>query len=93
MKDLEILNRASAFIVKTKDREFAKKCKYHVITASHVAAPWRWPKYYPDEWIQFINESHTHYTMELSKIYFSSKNYLKKRLMLYVPKDTKMGYF
>jgi hypothetical protein len=39
--------------------------KYHVVTASHVVAPWLWPKYYPDEWLQHVNESHTHYTVEL----------------------------
>jgi hypothetical protein len=35
------------------------------LTASHVVAPWRFPKYYPDEWLQFVNEKHTHYTVEL----------------------------
>ena len=39
--------------------------KYHLVTASHVVAPWMWPKYYPDEWLQYVNQSHTHYTVEL----------------------------
>lgn len=38
---------------------------YHVITSSHVVSPWKWPKYYPDEWLQFVNEQHTHYTLEI----------------------------
>jgi len=39
--------------------------RYHVVTASHVVAPWLWPKYYPDEWLRYVNQSHTHYTLEL----------------------------
>jgi len=39
--------------------------RYHIVTASHVVAPWLWPKYYPDEWLQHVNQSHTHYTVEL----------------------------
>ena len=39
--------------------------QYHVVTASHVVAPWKWPKYYPDEWLQYVNQAHTHYTIEL----------------------------
>jgi len=63
MRDMEILCRASAFLVRSKDPQF--KHRYHVLTASHVVAPWRFPKYYPDEWLQFVNEKHTHYTVEL----------------------------
>ena len=39
--------------------------EYHILTASHVVSPWRWPKYYPDEWLQYVSEKHTHYTVEL----------------------------
>ena len=41
------------------------KHKFHVCTVSHAAAPWRWNKLYPDEWLQYVNEKHTHYTVEL----------------------------
>lgn len=50
MKDFEILNRASAFLVSSRsdkgvdlgiENQFRK---IHVLTASHVAAPWKWPK-------------------------------------------------
>ena len=63
MKDMEILCRGSAFLVRSQSSSF--RHKYHVLTASHVVAPWRFPKYYPDEWLQFVNEKHTHYTVEL----------------------------
>eukprot|EP00605_Chrysophyceae_sp_TOSAG23-4_P002161 GSChrysophyteH1.ASY1.ANO1.2389.1 assembled CDS len=59
MTEFEVLSRASAFLIQS----FVPK--YHVVTASHVVAPWLWPKYYPDEWLQHVNESHTHYTVEL----------------------------
>lgn len=39
--------------------------KYHLVTASHVVAPWLWPKYYPDEWLRYVDQRHTHYTVEL----------------------------
>lgn len=63
MVDLEILNRASAIIVPAKSPKFHSK--YHIITCSHVAAPWKWPKYYPEEWLSAVNETHTHYTVEI----------------------------
>ena len=101
MKDLEILNRASAFLVKansnninsnnsSRSHDFAHKpitamtsndkhngtareirysplsaSKYHIITSSHVVAPWKYPKYYTQDFIKYINETHTHYTIEL----------------------------
>lgn len=38
-----------------------------MLTSSHVVAPWKWPKYYASEWhwLAGVNESHTHYTVEL----------------------------
>lgn len=81
MKDFEILNRASAFLVrasgsgnrarsKVTGREFVDRApfpapKVHLVTSSHVVAPWRWPKYYADEWLQQVNERHTMYTAEM----------------------------
>jgi hypothetical protein len=74
MKDFEILSRASAFLVKSpkknglefkNDKGDIEKKNIHVLTASHVASPWKWPKYYPDEWLQHVNEKHTHYSVEL----------------------------
>jgi hypothetical protein len=39
--------------------------KFHVVTASHVVSPWLWPKYYPEQWLQYVDARHTHYTVEL----------------------------
>lgn len=38
--------------------------KYHVLTVSHAAAPFRWPKLYPDDWLQSVSEKNVIYTME-----------------------------
>ena len=38
---------------------------HHVVTSSHVVSPWKWPRYYPDEWLQFVTAAHTHYTLEI----------------------------
>ena len=36
-----------------------------MLTSSHVVAPWKWSKYYPEDWLRNVNEKHTHYTVEL----------------------------
>jgi hypothetical protein len=28
-------------------------------------APWRWPKLYTEDYLQHVNEKHTHYTIEM----------------------------
>ena len=38
---------------------------HHIVTSSHVVSPWKWPRYYPEEWLQFVTEEHTHYTLEI----------------------------
>lgn len=63
MKDLDILNRGSAFIVPARSKDFQHR--YHVITASHIVAPWRWNKLYTDEFLSFITEKNTHNTIDL----------------------------
>ena len=63
MKDMEILSRATAFIVKSSSSSY--KNRLHVLTASHNVAPWKFPKMYPEEWLQFIDEKNTHYTIEV----------------------------
>lgn len=76
MKDVEILCRSSAFILKTMS-PFSSPIaplhhpQYHIITVSHGVAPWRWPRQYQmDEngshaWLRHLNENHTYYTLEL----------------------------
>jgi hypothetical protein len=63
MKDLEILNRGSAFLVSARSKSFHHK--YHLITASHVAAPYKWRNLYADEFLNFISSKSTHHTTEL----------------------------
>ena len=65
MKDMDILCRSSAFIVPVQNKEIFSEKSFHVVTCSHVVAPWKWPNYYPAEWLQAVNESHTYYTVEL----------------------------
>ena len=38
--------------------------KYHVLTAAHAVAPWKFPKLYPHEWLRFVNQDHTIFTAE-----------------------------
>ena len=53
---------SSAFIVKSNLKEGPG---YHVLTTSHNLAPWRFPKYYPDKFLEYVNEKHIHYTLEV----------------------------
>lgn len=63
MIDHEILCRASAFFIGSKSSKYPNKI--HLLTASHVVAPWRFPKYYRDEWLTHVNHNHTSYTLEI----------------------------
>jgi len=64
MKSLEILNRGSAFIVPNPNRKSIKN-QLAIVSCSHVIAPWKWPAYYPNEWLKHVNESHVNYSLEI----------------------------
>lgn len=36
-----------------------------MLTTSHNLAPWRFPKYYPEKFLEYVNEKHIHYTLEV----------------------------
>lgn len=62
MKDYEVLIRSSAFVVKSN---LSEGPGYHIVTSSHNLAPWRFPKYYSDPFLEYVNEGHIHYTLEV----------------------------
>jgi hypothetical protein len=39
--------------------------KVHIITSSHVIAPYLWKDYYPHEWLNVVDETHCKYTVEV----------------------------
>ena len=53
MQRFEILARASAFPVTQQNGELA------FVTSAHACCPWRFPNYYADDWLQFVDERHT----------------------------------
>ena len=59
MQRFEILARASAFPVVQQDGELA------FVTSAHTCCPWKFPNYYADDWLQFVDERHTRYTVEI----------------------------
>lgn len=59
MTQYEVLSQASTFCVRRPG-----KSKPWFLTSSHVVAPWLWPNYYPQEWVQFVEPKHTRYTVE-----------------------------
>jgi hypothetical protein len=36
-----------------------------LLTAAHAAAPWKYPKLYPEPWLEPINENHTHFSADV----------------------------
>lgn len=62
MTDYEVLIRSSAFVVKSS---LPDGPGYHVVTSSHNLAPWRFPRYYPEPFLEYVNEGHIHYTLEV----------------------------
>jgi hypothetical protein len=65
MKQMEILCRGSAFLIPVKDKSNKLGKSFHLVTCSHIVAPWKWRNYYPQDWVQAVNQSHTYYTAEL----------------------------
>jgi hypothetical protein len=62
----EMLCRGTAFSVKSDTG------RAHLMTCSHIVAPWRWPKLYPLPWLKFVNEKHTLIVLHLTEVGKSS---------------------
>lgn len=60
MEKFEILSQATAVCVRIPDTD-----DFRFLTSAHVAQPWRWPQYYPHDWIQFIHDEHTQYSLDI----------------------------
>ena len=54
MERLEILSRGSAF----------RLASGGVVASAHVLAPWRFPNYFPEEWVKSVRPEHTRYFLE-----------------------------
>ena len=39
--------------------------RVHVVASSHVLAPWRWPKYYGQDWLRVVTPEHVRYSLEV----------------------------
>jgi len=63
MREMEILCRSSAFVVPSLNKKFGKS--FHIVTCSHVASPWLWPKYYNQDWLKAVDHRHVFYTVEV----------------------------
>jgi len=44
------------------------KPSLHVLTCAHVACPWLFPAYYPEEWLQHVDEGFVKHTIELRQV-------------------------
>mmetsp|Transcript_70561 Transcript_70561/g.138717 ORF Transcript_70561/g.138717 Transcript_70561/m.138717 type:complete len:280 (-) Transcript_70561:261-1100(-) len=60
MERYECLSHATAVCVALSDRK-----PLRFLTSAHVAQPWMWPHYYPQDWIRYIRDEHTRYTLDV----------------------------
>jgi hypothetical protein len=90
MERYEVLSRASTFPVRMR-RPNASGNSLHFVTSAHVVAPWRYRKYYPDEWLDFVDERSTAYTLHLrdgaGETLPSCEHALKRRVFLHPTLD------
>ncbi|RHY07033.1 hypothetical protein DYB25_000613 [Aphanomyces astaci] len=56
--------RGSAMLVH-RTRAKRNPSLLHVLTCAHVACPWRYPAYYPHEWLQHVDEGFVKHTLAL----------------------------
>lgn len=63
MDKFEILSRGTAFAVEQQEQQ-----QLALLTSSHIVAPWRWPQYYPQDWVRQVTNDHTRYTLELREL-------------------------
>jgi len=68
MKEWEILSRGTCFYLERQKTVGVKVVKNKFfLTCSHIVAPWKWPNYYSDDWLKYVNESHVKYTLDFHK--------------------------
>ncbi|ETV65086.1 hypothetical protein H257_18134 [Aphanomyces astaci] len=67
MEAFEVLSRGSAMLVH-RTRAKRNPSLLHVLTCAHVACPWRYPAYYPHEWLQHVDEGFVKHTLALREI-------------------------
>lgn len=60
MQQYDILSRASVTPIQSTVTD-----RVHLLTSAHVLSPWLYRNYYPDEWLDFVTEKHTKYTLEI----------------------------
>ncbi|KAL6041499.1 hypothetical protein QOT17_024905 [Balamuthia mandrillaris] len=78
MSTHEVLSRASCFRTPWRKRmprpssssssSSSLLPKHHIIGSAHVTHPFLWPKYYPQEWLRFVQEEHTLYKLEFREL-------------------------
>ncbi|OQR90569.1 hypothetical protein THRCLA_09278 [Thraustotheca clavata] len=88
MVEYEVLSRGSAIVGKRMvDKD---PTRFHVLTCAHVACPWLFPSYYPNDWLQHVDERFIKYTVALHDLVSNDKVWefqLENRVMLHSSRD------
>ncbi|CAM9189846.1 unnamed protein product [Choristocarpus tenellus] len=62
MKDYNILARATTTPVLEGN---GKNSRLRFLAPAHTVSPWKFPHFYPADWLSYVNETHVKYFMEL----------------------------
>lgn len=65
MTGFEPLARASAFLIASPQQPSAHACNWRIVTSQHVTHPWRFPNYYPQEFVSHLSERDVKYTLDV----------------------------
>lgn len=60
MRRFEHLCRGSAFLVRRDDDDIMR-----LMVASHVVAPFKWPNFYPHQWLEHIHPKHVKFSIQI----------------------------
>ncbi|OQS01633.1 hypothetical protein ACHHYP_00524 [Achlya hypogyna] len=63
MASYEVLSRGSAILGQRLAN--LDPSRLHVVTCAHVACPWLFPAYYPNDWLQHVDEAYVKHTLSL----------------------------
>ncbi|KDO33134.1 hypothetical protein SPRG_01946 [Saprolegnia parasitica CBS 223.65] len=63
MAAYEVLSRGSAVLGQRMVDKDASRL--HVLTCAHVACPWLFPAYYPNDWLEHVDEAYVKHTLSL----------------------------
>jgi len=64
MSSWDVLSRGSCFITAAQNPSLSPH-SHHIVASAHVVSPFKYPNYFSDEWLKFVDQSHCKYEITL----------------------------